>query len=144
MRRIVVKPATDAPPGDEPGFQLLEPLEDTGLFLADADDPRSLVEGSPSIEWAAPTLDEAGAESYPTGEVSIRFGEPLEGEDLERFVARHALELRRRNEFVPEQVVVAPTDPSGTWLPDVVQRLNDEGAVAEAWPNTRSRYRRES
>lgn len=142
MRRFVVKPADADPAADESALSALEPLDDTGLFVAEAPDPRALVEGSPGIAWAAPTLGEEGEESYPTGEVSIRFGEPLEPEDIEAFVRKHALELRRRNEFVPEQVVVAPTEPRGTWLPDLVERLNGEGVVAKAWPNTRSRYRR--
>jgi hypothetical protein len=142
VRRFVVKPTGAGLPAEEARLAALEPLDDTGLFLAEAADPRALVEGSEGIAWAGPTLGNEGEESYPTGEVSIRFGSPLEIEDIEAFVHKHALELRRRNEFVPEQVVVAPTEPLGTWLPDLVERLNGERLVDEAWPNTRSRYRR--
>jgi hypothetical protein len=142
MPRFVIKPAGGDAPGEESGVAAVQALDDTGLFLAEAADPRAVVEGSKGIEWAAPTLGEAGEESYPTGEVSIRFSAPLESEDLEGFVRKHALQVLRRNEFVPEQVVVAPTEPRGTWLPDVVERLNGEHVVAKAWPNTLSRYRR--
>jgi len=140
MPRFVVKPAEGAGTG---ALTDAHPLDDTGLFVAEAPDPRALVEGSDQIAWAAPAEDETeGAESYPTGEVSIRFEGELEGEDLDSFIDRHGLELRRRNEFVPEQVVVAPAAQPSTWLPDVVERLNADGAVAKAWPNTLSRYRR--
>jgi hypothetical protein len=142
VRRFVIKPADADPVTEDSHLAALEPLDDTGLFVAEAADPRALVEQSEGIAWAAPTLGDGGEESYPTGEVSIRFGTPLEKKDFEEFVRKHALELRRRNEFVPEQVVVAPTEPCGTWLPDLVERLNGEGVVDKAWPNTRSRYRR--
>ena len=141
VRRFVVKPA-DAGTAEDPHLSVLGPLDDTGLFLAIAADPRAVVEESKGIAWAAPTIGGEGEESYPTGEVSVRFGLPLEPEDIDEFVRKHGLEVRRRNEFVPEQVVVAPTEARGTWLPDLVERLNDEGVVAKAWPNTQSRYRR--
>ncbi len=142
MRRFVVKPADADPAADESHLAELEPLDDTGLFVAEAADPRALVEQWKGIAWAAPTLGGEGDESYPTGEVSIRFGAPLEADDIEAFTRKHALELRRHNEFVPEQVVVAPSEPCGTWLPDLVERLNGDDVVDKAWPNTKSRYRR--
>jgi hypothetical protein len=135
MSRYVVKPAGQAPSG-------AQPLDDTGLYVADAPDADALFEQSDGIEWAAPAESADGGEAYPTGEVSIRFAEPIGGEDLDSFISKHGLELLRRNEFVPEQVVTAPTSPKQTWLPDVVDRLNAEGVVAKAWPNTLARYRR--
>jgi hypothetical protein len=137
VSRFVIKPATEA--ADIEGASR---LEDTGLYVADVPDPKALVERSGDIAWAAPAEDDAGQESYPTGEVSIRFTEPVPGDALKSFVEKHGLELLRHNEYVPEQVVVAPTDPRGTWLPDVVDRLNAEGVVRKAWPNTMSRYKR--
>jgi hypothetical protein len=138
--RIVVKPSTGARNEIAHGA---EPLEDTGLYVVDATDPRALVDKAGAVEWAAPTIGEEREESYPTGELSVRFSAPIDDTSLVEFVRSHGLELRRRNEFVPEQVVVAPADPHGTWLPDLVDRLNEEGRVASAWPNTLSRYERD-
>jgi hypothetical protein len=128
VSRYVVKPSGDEQPAGA------APLDDTGLYVVDAPDREAL----DAHAWAAP----AEGEAYPTGEVSIRFAEPLAGEDLDSFISKHGLQLLRRNEFVPEQVVTAPQAPSGTWLPDVVDKLNAEGVVAKAWPNTLARYRR--
>jgi hypothetical protein len=113
---------------------VVKPLDDADAYVVDAPDREAL----DAHAWAAPASDDA----CPTGEVSIRFAEPLAGDDLDSFISKHGLQLLRRNEFVPEQVVAAPEAPSGTWLPDVVERLNAEGVVAKAWPNTLARYRR--
>lgn len=119
-----------------------EPLADTGLFVVDAPDPRTLVEESPGIAWAAPVSVEEGEESYPTGELSIRFTHPLGSSDLSTFVERFGLEFRRRSEFVPEQVVVAPAQPLRTWLPELVDQLNGEEVVEHVWPNMLSYFHR--
>jgi hypothetical protein len=134
--RFVFQPS--GPRGVEP-IAGAEPLADTGLFVGDVQDPHALTEGSDAIAWAAPTT---GDESFPTGEVTVRFAETPQPDGLDSFIEQHGLELRRRNEFTPEQIVVAPKAPAGAWLPDVVDRLNDDDAVAQAWPNTLSRYRR--
>lgn len=142
MSRFVIKSADGAPPSADAGFAGVQPLADSGLFLAEAADPRATVKSADGIAWAAPALGDDGEESYPTGEVSVRFSSPLATDDLSGFMRRHSLDVLRQNEFIPEQVVVAPTEPSGTWLPDLVDRLNQEGVVDRAWPNTLSRYRR--
>jgi hypothetical protein len=142
MARFVVQPAEPGALRKRSDVTSAEPLEDTGLFVVDAPDPQSVLTKSEEIAWAAPTIDEAGQESYPSGEVSIRFAAPLEAAELDTFVKRHSLELRRRNEFIPEQVVVAPTTGGKTWLPDLIQDLNSAKVVAKAWPNTLSRYKR--
>lgn len=139
VSRIVVKPSNV---GDDKVVDGAEPLEDTGLYVVDATDPRAFVDKADAIEWAALTVQDEGTESYPTGELSIRFGAPLDEASLDEFVHSHGLELKRRNAFVPEQVVVAPAAPQGTWLPDLVARLNEEHSVASAWANTLSRYER--
>jgi hypothetical protein len=142
MARFVVQHAEPDVLREDSDVTSAEPLEDTGLSVVDAPDPRSVLTNSQDIAWAAPTIEQAGQESYPSGEVSIRFVEPLEGAELDSFVKQHDVELRHRNEFVPEQVVVAPTTTGKTWLPDLVQALNSENVVAKAWPNTLSHYRR--
>jgi hypothetical protein len=142
MPRFVVKPGEPGALRDNLDVTSAEPLEETGLFVVDAPDPRSVLTNSQQIAWAAPTIEDAGQESYPSGEVSIRFEAPLDDADVDSFVKQHELELRRQNEFVPQQVVVAPTRERKTWLPDLIQSLNSERVVAKAWPNTLSRYRR--
>jgi hypothetical protein len=142
VSRFVVKPLDAGASRSAVDMKGAEPLEDTGLFVVEAKNPREVLDGSGKIAWAAPTVGDTGQESYPTGEVSIRFEAAPDQSELDRFVQEHGLELRRRNEFVPEQVVVAPSDARKTWLPDLVEHLNNDGTVAKAWPNMLSRYRR--
>ena len=141
MGRIVVKSTAVGEAHLDGGLTSVEPLEDTGLFVADTSDPRAVIESSAGIVWAAPIVGDGAEESYPTGEVSIRFRFVPEPKDLESFAREHAVEVRRHNEFVPEQVVVAPIEAHSTWLPDLVEDLKGQGMVANAWPNTLSRYR---
>ena len=133
-------PVSGGPPG-RAVLPEIKPLEGTDLFIGEAPDPRALIEMG-EVAWAAPILGEGNEESYPTGDVTIRFSSPPTPKDLESFAEKHAVRVRRRNEFISEQVVVAPSEPRGTWLPDLVERLNDEQHVAKAWPNTLSAYRR--
>jgi hypothetical protein len=96
-----------------------------------------------SAEWVAPVVvDEAGRASYPTGAIAIRFLEaPSEGE-LEELGAEYGLRLLRRNPYVSEQAVFAPAEPRETFLPDLVDRVEDNPRVQAAWPVTVSRYER--
>jgi hypothetical protein len=87
-------------------------------------------------------LNEDGGPHYPTGEVSVRFLEAPGEEELRRFAARHDLRLVRRNEFVPQQAVFQPLDRSGSYLPELVERLEREAGTRAAWANTLSQYRR--
>jgi hypothetical protein len=139
VSRFVIKPAGKLE--DLAGDQAIEPLADTGLFVADASDPKAVFAGG-GIAWAAPVIGEGEDDSYPTGEVSVRFEPSVDAATIDSFVAKHSLELRSRNEFVPTQITVAPSEPSGTWLPDLVESLNEEPRVSRAWPNTLSTYRR--
>jgi hypothetical protein len=87
-------------------------------------------------------VDEEGEAHYPTGEISIRFGEPLGDDELRRFAARHDLRLLRRNEFVPQQAVFQPLDGPASYLPEVVKKIERQGAAKAVWANTLSRYQR--
>jgi hypothetical protein len=89
-------------------------------------------------------LDEDGEPHYPTGEISVRFRDTLGDEELQSFAARHDLRLLRRNELVPQQAVFQPLDASGSYLPELVQRLEREKRTLSAWANTLSRYQRAS
>jgi hypothetical protein len=87
-------------------------------------------------------LDEGGDPHYPTGEISVRFKEAPGEEELRRFAARHDLRLVRRNEFVPQQAVFQPLDGSGSYLPELVEKLEGEEGTQAAWANTLSQYQR--
>jgi hypothetical protein len=87
-------------------------------------------------------VDEEGEAHYPTGEISIRFGEPLGDDELRRFASRHKLRLLRRNEFVPQQAVFQPLDDPAGYLPEIVKKIERQGAAKAVWANTLSRYQR--
>ncbi len=103
-----------------------------------------VVEQYRDAAWVAPVeTDEAGETvSMPTGEVTVRFHEAPSDEAVEALARRHGAQVARRNELQPRQVVVTPTDHRVTYLPELCQRLQAEATVEQAWPNTRSRYRR--
>lgn len=104
---------------------------------------RHLLGRAAGAAWAAPLLvDDEGGEQVPTGEVTVRFVSPPPDPDLAAFAGRHGLVLRRRNEFVAQQAVFAPAAPRATYLPELCEELAADPAVAHAWANTVSRYRR--
>ncbi len=123
---------------------------DEGSFLVelpDGSDPREawerLLDRFGSAAWVSPVvIDDGSMPHYPTGDVTVRFRGPMHDEDLERFAESNGLELRARNEFVAEQASFQPRDPRGTYLPELVDRLEHEDAVETAWLNTKSVYRR--
>jgi hypothetical protein len=93
--------------------------------------------------WTAPVIETStGDPQIPTGEVSVRFEDDPSQAQLSRFASEHGLEVQRRSEFVPEQVVFKPQDPAATFLPDLVDTLGTRSDVLNAWANTLSRYRR--
>lgn len=105
---------------------------------------RDLLERYHDAAWVAPVqTDEAGeAVSVPTGEVTVRFHEAPSDAAVEALARRHGAAVARRNELQPRQVVVTPADQRVTYLPELCERLEADAAVEQAWPNTRSRYRR--
>src|SRR5262249_29262373 len=104
---------------------------------------REVLEGAPELEWAAPVLvDEHGDTHYPTGDVTVRFGQAPSDPELAAFAEAHSLRLMRRNEFVAAQVSFSPVDPRATYLPDLVGVLTRAHGVRIAWANTVSRYHR--
>lgn len=78
----------------------------------------------------------------PTGEITVRFRETPDEQQLARFASGHRLRLLRRNEFVPQQAVFMPADRSD--LPALVRTIEQDGNTKAVWLNTLSRYRRES
>jgi hypothetical protein len=126
----------------------IEPLEGTDALLlslpADREESwrqaQEIVGDAGSVQ---PVLvDEEGEAHYPTGEISIRFAEPLGDDELRRFAARHDLRLLRRNEFVPQQAVFQPLDGPATYLPELVKKIKRQGAAKAVWANTLSHYQR--
>jgi hypothetical protein len=87
-------------------------------------------------------LDEGGELHYPTGEISVRFQQTPSDQALRKFASKHRLRLRRRNEFVPQQAVFQPSDPTKIYLPDLVDEIASATDTKEVWANTLSHYRR--
>ncbi|HEX2223202.1 MAG TPA: hypothetical protein VHN15_03230 [Thermoanaerobaculia bacterium] len=87
-------------------------------------------------------LDETGEAHFPTGEIAVRFHEAPPDERLQELAAEHGLRLRDRNEYVPQQAVFRPADPTASYLPKVVRELAQTQDVKAAWANTLSRFRR--
>jgi hypothetical protein len=98
---------------------------------------------NPGATWVAPAFrDASGNELLPTGAVAVRFKKKLSDRALEAFARDEALELERRNEFVPEQASFHPRTPREVYLPDLVAKLARRDEVAAVWPVTSSRYRK--
>lgn len=125
----------------------LEELDENNLLL------RVTKPSSPETQWRELTdlvgslatvqpvlIDEKGQTLFPTGDVTVRFPKKPTAKQLKDFAAKHGLELRDRNEFVREQA----TFKTNTYLPDVLQQIDTDNDIKEAWPNTRSRYQRRS
>lgn len=75
-----------------------------------------------------------------TGEITVRFRESLDDQQLCRFASGYRLRLLRRNEFVPQQAVFQPEDR--TDLPALIRTIEGDGSAKAVWLNTLSRYSR--
>ena len=94
--------------------------------------------------WVAPVLvDSRDAESYPTGELTVRFAARPSDADLRDLERVADVKVVRRNEYVDSQVSVAPAGSSGVYLPDLCDQIRGRDGVATAWMSTRSRYTKE-
>jgi hypothetical protein len=126
----------------------LEELDENNLLLrvnTKASSPetqwRELTKLVGSLATVQPVLtDEKGQTHLPTGDLTVRFPKKPTAKQLKDFAAKYGLQLRDRNEFVPEQVAFK-TD---SYLPDVLQQIDTDKDIKTAWPNTRSRYQRRS
>jgi hypothetical protein len=132
-------------------FGAVEARSDLGVLLLRLDDARTdlraaraeILDRVEGVDWAEPLLvDDSSSLAVPTGELSVRFHEPLSDDELRQFADEHGLELRRRNEFVPEQATFAPRGRRGETLPEQVEKLGRARTVKQAWTNTASQYRR--
>lgn len=96
----------------------------------------------PEHEVAPVLLDEEGGEHYPTGKLTVRFRETPSDEELARFAADHGLQLRGRNKWVAMQADFEASREAEDFLPELVEKVEEEKTVRAAWPDTLSRYRR--
>ena len=125
----------------------LEELDENNLLL------HVKTKASPETQWRDLTnlagslatvqpvlIDEKGQTLLPTGDVTVRFSKKPTAKQLKDFAAKHGLQLRDRNEFVPEQVAFK----TNSYLPDVLQQIDTDKDIQTAWPNTRSRYEKRS
>ena len=98
-----------------------------------------------SLGTVQPVLvDEVGEHHFPTGEISVRFHQPLPEAELTRFAEHHGLRLRRRNEFIPQQAVFDPMDDSRSYIPEIVEKIAADKDTKAVWANTLTRFRRAS
>lgn len=86
--------------------------------------------------------DEEGHTQFPTGDVTVRFLKKPSDKQLKEFASKYRLQLRDRNEFVPEQAAFHVDDPNATYLPNLVQEISADKKIKRAWASTRSRYKR--
>jgi hypothetical protein len=91
---------------------------------------------------APPAAGADPTEQYETGEVTIRFDGPPDESLLARLGEKHGLEVLRRNEFNPAQLVAVPRDSGTKSTAAVCDELRQEPEVVDAWANTVSRYHR--
>ena len=135
--------ATSGPGSRPPGFATESVDDNTEVVEVPTSSSagwRDVAEAT-GAPWVAPVLvDGSDNESYPTGEVTVRFNQAPSASDLERFEKDAGLRLVRRNEYVDTQVVLAPIDPDQIYLPDLCAELQRRDDVAVAWLSTRSRY----
>jgi len=96
-------------------------------------------------EWIAPVqADSRGQESYPTGELTVRFTSPPTEAQLRQISAELDLRIVRRNDYVDTQVVFAPAGHvrRERYLPTMNAELAARPFVARSWLSTQSRYTR--
>jgi hypothetical protein len=149
---LVVKPTSSGRElsADLRAFGAVEKIEPGGLLVVRPRETeleavrQQILETVRGVAWVEPALVDEGREpSLPTGEVSVRFSEPLSPKALKRFASDHGLRVHRLNEFVPEQITFRPIGLRNTSLSQIVSSVQKEPNVTRAWPNTMSRYRRE-
>ena len=151
---FVVKVGTEGAPPGGAGLEAIgrvEPLGCEGLTVLRVRKPdadarqtwRRIVADLPEEAFAAPVLlGEGNEEHFPTGRVTVRFAKARSTKALRAFAGRHGLRLERVNELVPDQATFLPARPRAAYLPDLIDAIAREPAVAAAWAETVSAYRR--
>jgi hypothetical protein len=97
-----------------------------------------------AIEFVTPAVRDAGSGLLQliTDEITVRFASPPTAETVKTLESDHGVELVRRNEFAPTQVVVRVADADGLKALDVASALDGVRGVAFAAPNFVSQHDR--
>lgn len=96
------------------------------------------------IEFVTPVLREAASQLQQilTDEITVRFKSPLSSERLRTLEAEYDVTVARRNEFVPNQLIVKVARPNGLRTLEVASQLDAADDVEFAAPNFISEFRR--
>lgn len=83
-----------------------------------------------------------GEPQYSVGTVHLRFPAPPSDEELKDLLPA-SVRVIERNEYVPAQIAVEPTNLRKQFLPDVLSELQQQsGAEVQVWPETLQAFRR--
>ncbi|GEM_PF-742658 len=87
-------------------------------------------------------VDDAGRARYPTGLLSLRFGNDASEEALHEIGMHYGLELVGRTRFTRQQALFRPAGGSEVFLPDVSGRIERDDKVEAVWFDAESAFTR--
>lgn len=87
-------------------------------------------------------VDDAGRPRYPTGLLSLRFGNDASEDALREIASNYALELVGRTKFTRQQALFRPAAGSDVFLPDVSGRIERDEQVEAVWFDAESAFNR--
>ncbi|MFZ5636015.1 MAG: hypothetical protein ACOY82_05450 [Pseudomonadota bacterium] len=153
---FVVRPAAAGTPGDAlsrlAGKASVEPLEGRtpGWIVRLNKPPRSAREGWRSLHRllgadyvVLPAMvDDSGRLRFPTGLLSLRFGDEADDSALHGIAEAYGLELVGRPRFTRQQALFRPAGGSEVFLPDVSGRIERDRKVEAVWFDAESAFTR--
>jgi hypothetical protein len=87
-------------------------------------------------------VDDAGRPRYPTGLLSLRFGNDASEDALREIASHYALELVGRTKFTRQQALFRPAAGSEVFLPDVSGRIERDDQIEAVWFDAESAFSR--
>ena len=87
-------------------------------------------------------VDDAGRSRYPTGLLSLRFGNEASEDALREIASHYALELVGRTKFTRQQALFRPAAGSEVFLPDVSGRIERDDQIEAVWFDAESAFSR--
>lgn len=87
-------------------------------------------------------VDDAGRPRYPTGLLSLRFGNEASEDALREIASHYALELVGRTKFTRQQALFRPAAGSEVFLPDVSGRIERDDQIEAVWFDAESAFSR--
>lgn len=87
-------------------------------------------------------VDDAGRPRYPTGLLSLRFGNDASEEALHEIGIHYGLELVGRTKFTRQQALFRPAGGSEVFLPDVSGRIERDDKIEAVWFDAESAFTR--